>query len=230
MRKDFHKVVVERPRWGSSLPSRKTGWSIRFYDPDWDYDLPSRESSSWNWNSPRKYFSDHLSPLERYLNGQVNRPWRKVEGEIHQALDTRTLIGRHLWDHALGMVALNCRIGADGRPRTLHGYPVRTLYVHPRTGILLRVKPQRTDEARERRHRMDQADSVNLDAATRAEKIGGLWYLLIQGPRLEEVVELRRDASGRMVPVRLQRPIVRKKQANTEEILRIRARIEAVTE
>ena len=227
MRDDFHKVVVERPRRGSSLPSRKTGWSIRHYDPGLDYAFPTRESSSWNWNFDRKEFSDRLGPLKRYLDKQVGRPWRKLEGEFRSAIDTRTVIGRHLWDHARGMVEVGCRVASDGELLSLDGYPVRGLYVHPRSGLLLRVKPRREDETLARRKRLEKADSAVLDARTQAEKVDGLWYLFIDTGRSEAVLESRLDANGKTILVRTTRPLIRKKQANTREIARIRAALEA---
>jgi hypothetical protein len=116
MRDDFHKVVIERARWGSRMRNLKTGWSSSRYDPDQEYALPYRASSSWNWNPYRKHFSDRLGPLRRYLDKQVGRPWSKVEGDFRKALDTGTVIGRHLWDHARHMVQLEVRMSPDGRP------------------------------------------------------------------------------------------------------------------
>src|SRR5262245_37665130 len=124
MRDDFHKVVIERARGGSSNPSRKTGWSVgrAQFDPENEYALPNRESMSWTRYGD-KHFSDHLSPLRRFLDKQVGRPWRTIEGLVRKALDTRTLIGRHLWSHAQQMVELDVRMSPDGRPFNLRGYP-----------------------------------------------------------------------------------------------------------
>jgi len=227
MRDDFHKVVIERPRGGSSNPSRKTGWSVdrARYDPEEEYALSNRESMSWTRYGD-KHFSDHLSPLRRYLEKQIGRPWRKIEGEIRKALDTRTVIGRHLWDHARVMVRTEVRMNPDGRPFDLRGYPISHLYVHPRSGLLLRPKPWIEDEARARTRRLEQAREIALDATTRAEKIGDLWYLFIKEGRVEEVVERRKDASGKQVRIIHVREVIRKKQANRDEILRIREALE----
>ena len=226
MRGDFHKVVIERARWGSRMRNLKTGWSSGQFDPDKDYDFPYRASSSWNWNPHRKRFSDRLGPLRRYLEKQIGRPWRTIEGEIRKALDTRTVIGRHLWDHARVMIHTEVRMNPDGRPFDLRGYPISHLYVHPRSGLLLRPKPWIEDEARAHRRRLEQAREIALDATTRAEKIGDHWYLFIQEGRLEEVVELRKDPSGKQVRIIHVREVIRKKQANRDEILRIREALE----
>jgi hypothetical protein len=229
MRDDFHKVVIERPRGGSRLPSRKTGWASWSYTPDLDDDLPKSESSSWEWNSPRKCFSDRLGPLERFLGTQVGRPWRKVEGELRNALDGRTVIGRHLLDHAERMVEHPCRLTPEGRPIRLDGYPIfRTYFVHPRTGLLLRKPNERRDVALERRRKIDETEKLTLDDRTRAERINGLWFLFLDEGRTEEIVEVRR-VGALEVAIRAVRPILRKKQANTEEIRQIRSALERET-
>jgi hypothetical protein len=226
MRDDFHKVVIERPRWGSRMRNLKTGWSTRSYDPDEEYPFPRQASSSWNWNPYRKHFSDRLGPLRRYLDKQVGRPWRKVEGEFLQSLDTSTVIGKHLWDHARRMVETEVRMAPDGRALCLRGYPVRDLYVHPRTGILRRQKPEARDPQRERQERIAAIDKVVLDARVSAERLNDLWYLFITERRTEEVDEIRWDSKGNPTLVRSTRPVIRKKQANKDELRRIRAALE----
>jgi len=226
MREDFHKVIVEKARWGSWMRGHRTRWSVSSYDPECEYALPGRESSSWNWYVGRKDFSDRLGPLERYLGKQVGRPWSKIEGEFRKALDMGTVIGRHLWDHARHMVDLECRLTPDGRVVHRTGYPVRSLYVHPRTGLLLRPKIRPIDEARARRKRIAEATKVVLDSITRAEKEGDLWYLFIDTGRKEEVVDVRTERTGKKIVVRYMRPVIRKKQANTEEIRLIHSALE----
>lgn len=226
MREDFHKVVIERARSGSRNRNLKTGWSTNSYDPGDEYPFPRTASSSWNWNPQRKHFSDRLGPLERFLEHQVGRPWRKVEGEIRKALDTSTVIGRHLWDHARHMVKTEVRMTADGRALDLRGYPVRDFYVHPRSGVLRCQKPERKDPQRERRERLAELDKVVLNARVTAERVKDLWYLFIEEGRTEKVVEVRKDPLGRITRHRVTRPVIRKKQANTEELRRIREALE----
>lgn len=227
MREDMHKVVIERPRWGSSRRSRKTRISLNQYDPAREYDFAARESSSWDWYPDRKHFSDHLAPIRRYLEKQVGRPWRKVEGELAAALDLRTVVGRHLLSHVEGEVAIHCRIDADGRVFRRNGdWEIEGLYVHPRTGLLRRTKPRRFDAAAERRRRIEQADEVDLDATTRARRIDGIWYLFSRAARVEEVVACRRDATGRLVRHFETRQVEDKRQASRTDIRRIRAALE----
>lgn len=223
MRDDFDKVLIERPRSGSRNRNLKTGWHTNQYNPDDEYPFPKTASSSWNWNPDRKHFNDLIGPLQCHLNAQVGRPWRKVEAELMKGLDRNTITGRHLWDHARAMVETKVRMTPDGRPMHLtRNFPVRGLYVHPRTGIIKKPKPYKSDPAAAFRKRVAEATKVVLDANVTAEKVKDLWYLFINDGRTEEVLEARKNAP----PVRVQRPILRKKQANTEELRRIRAALE----
>src|SRR5262245_6915882 len=103
MREDMSKVVIERPREGHGLPSRKTRLRIRRYDPDKEYDdLPSRVSGSRSkYIRPReiKDFSDLLGPLRRFLRKNVGRPWNLVYSEMKEILDDRKVTGRHVFEH-----------------------------------------------------------------------------------------------------------------------------------
>lgn len=112
------KVVVERPRGGHGLPSVKTRFRIRNYDPDQEYDdLPGRISGLRlaKKTGHYKYFSDLLGPLRRYLRSNVGRPWDKVYSELCENLDKRKTTGRHVFEHVETEVALNCYEAEDGR-------------------------------------------------------------------------------------------------------------------
>jgi hypothetical protein len=142
MREDMSKVVIERPRHGHWMPSAKTKLRIKQYDPENEYDdQPKRVTASKLKHSfGRKYFSDLLGPLRRYLRSNVGRPWDKVYSEMKQHLDDRKTTGRHIFEHVEREVALNCYLGADGKvyqhDSWLKDRPVSGLYVHPRTKLL----------------------------------------------------------------------------------------------
>lgn len=52
-----------------------------------------------------KDFIDKLSPMYRWLDAQIGRPWDQVRSEIFQKFDTRTTAGRHItFDHLLRQV------------------------------------------------------------------------------------------------------------------------------
>lgn len=49
-----------------------------------------------------KEFTDKLSPMYRWIDAQVGRPWSEVRSEVFQKFDTRTTAGRHItFDHLL---------------------------------------------------------------------------------------------------------------------------------
>src|SRR5437868_493832 len=108
MRSDMAKIIVERPRRGSALPNKKTGLRFnaariaRAVETGDAFDSgPKRASSAMH----QKDLSDYLAPLKRYLMGQVGRPWNKIHSEIHQAIDTRSVMGRHVLQHLRGFVS-----------------------------------------------------------------------------------------------------------------------------
>lgn len=222
MRDDFERVIIERPRHGSRGRNLKTRWSAKRFDSEGDYSLPAVTSSKVDW----KGFNDHLSPLQRYLEKQVGRPWWKVEGELRAGMDFSTIIGRHLWSHAERMVEREVRMSPDGHAYTLRGYPVRGLFVHPRSGLILRQRPWKRDPSAERRKRIADATKVRLDANVTAEKVKDLWYLFTDEHRTEVAAETRWLPNGVSYRVRVSRPVIRKKQASKEELQLIRAALE----
>ena len=82
MRDDMARVVTERPRRGHGNKSRKTtGRPIRSYDPDRDYDEPTRlpVARGRQYGYDCKEFSDLINPLRRYLRSCVGKSWAKVQ-------------------------------------------------------------------------------------------------------------------------------------------------------
>jgi hypothetical protein len=145
MRDDMAKVVTERPRRGHRNKSKKTtGLPIRRYDPNADYDEPTRlpiaRGRQYGWTA--KEFSDLINPLKRYLRSRIGKPWSKVHSELSQKLDRRSITGSHIWDHVRHEIEIDCYIGTDGRVysnnrRFVPGdRPVIGLYVHPKTGLI----------------------------------------------------------------------------------------------
>ena len=86
--------------------------------------------------------NENLSPLRRYLESQVGRPWDKVYSEIRANLDARKATGLHILQHLDCYVERNCV--QDGTAiMTLRGgmlVRVRDLYVHPKSGLLRKAK------------------------------------------------------------------------------------------
>jgi len=121
MREDMHKVVVERPRYGSRRTNRKWGQRLT-YVPDADYDDQPKFASSARqrqYSNDSKHFTDVLGPLRGFLHSNVGRPWDKVFSELRRGLDIRKVTGRHIFGHLQWMVETNCWMGEDRKVCTV---------------------------------------------------------------------------------------------------------------
>ena len=132
------KVIVERPRIGSRLPHKGKGYDRRTAHLDGD-DQPKRERMKLR-GGYGKCLNEHLSPLRRYLEKQVGKPWSKIFADVCRYLDRNSAVQDHVRDHlndyvATRIVVINgqlCHAASYGI-----GRPLRSLYyVCPRTGIL----------------------------------------------------------------------------------------------
>lgn len=194
MRKDMSKVVTERPRVGHWLPSRKTRMRIHRYDPDKDYDdLPKRISGSRSKHVRTqekiergrdvKEFSDLIGPLQRFLRGNVGRPWDEVFSEMKQTLDSRKVTGNHVFEHVRWEVELHPVIGADGYvykkyPHYRESRLSNDLYVDPRTGLLCwaEQKPKRKPQP----DQPDQPEKMHIPRGKNCGyfKLDGIWHFI----------------------------------------------------
>jgi len=120
MRQDMHKVIIERPRRGSymqnedSLRLRKDNLVIEHDNELSERNFSPKKISIRPKYSNRKEFSDFLSPLIRYLQKQVGRPWDKVYSEIRSSTPKGT-IGEHLESHLFNFVILDAYRDAENR-------------------------------------------------------------------------------------------------------------------
>lgn len=231
----MHKVIVERPRWGSSMRNRKTGVSYSGYDPERDYG-PSRTSSSRFRLPNPKMFTDVLSPLFRFLQKQLGRPWTKVWSEIRQGVDCRTVPGRHVLDHVRMAVTTDLCIGRD---RVFYdnrtGRPVDGFHVHPKTGLLRWTK---REKGWIKKKAAGPPTCVAIDDASEFVQSKGIWYIdayRVLDP--EDIVGTRTDPlTGRVHPLRRRdlpdaprRALVRRKQANRKELAALRRRLDLLS-
>lgn len=139
MRADMSRVIVERPRRG--------GFNRRGRPSPLE-DLPTHEGMRRPHvrSGGAKELNENLSPLRRYLERQVGRPWNKVYSEIAAHLRADNTVQQHVRDHLHNFVAI--------RPRRRHAsyftYPgghrepfarlwYQPLYVDERDGILKRT-------------------------------------------------------------------------------------------
>ncbi|MFN3212562.1 MAG: hypothetical protein ACE37M_05630 [Henriciella sp.] len=192
MREDMFKVIVERPRWGSRHAARS---KLR-YDkvPDRKHATGHRmvlESEGWT-----KCLNENLSPLKRYLNKQVGRPWDKVYSEISEHLDTGSTVKQHVRDHLTDFILVKVTVARDGSLMASNhwGRPMppdqwwAKLYIDPKDGLIKRTDklcrklgvPHYRDKLRDDRKRRSRGEYVhNLRCLTDTRillKLKGCWF------------------------------------------------------
>ena len=179
MRDDMARVIVERPR----IPAFNSRKGRRRPLED----LPAREGMrrSHALRGDRKELNENLTPLRRYLENQVGRPWDKVYSEIAAHLRVDSTVQQHVRDHLCDFVAVKPRrvtlswySFAGGRQRAdcLWRQP---LYVDPVTRLLCCT--DRLPEVKARRRRVQQQPEKPVDRISLADDrelrlIRGLWF------------------------------------------------------
>jgi hypothetical protein len=181
----MNKVLVERPRLG--------GWGVRKGRRARDLDaLPGfqgmrraiRESGNW------KSLNENLSPLRRFLERQVGRPWNKVHSEIRAGINPRNEVQAHVLTHIDQFLhqhvervepSQTAPCGLRYRPswigRLLSVDPGE-LYVDPDDGIIKRA-----------RRKVAATDPVEKPAGPRVHRLSGK-RLAIEVERCWYAVEL----------------------------------------
>jgi hypothetical protein len=148
MRKDMAKVIVERPRWGSRLPSRKKGYR-KYLQTHGLENLPRHEPLPGRWRGRQKSLNEHLGPMRRFLRSRVGRLWNKVHQELCEHVSFDNSVQKHILTHVFQFVEqfVELRgpevIVSDGHTWR-RGRKLRAgdMYVCPKTGILKRVRPR----------------------------------------------------------------------------------------
>lgn len=146
MRKDMSKVIVERPRIGSRLPSRKKGYRRALARQSMD-ERPSRESMLGRWHGRQKYLNENLSPMRRFLRSRIGRPWNKVHQELCENVSFNNAVQKHVLAHVFQMVNqfVEWQDG-DLYARTSYRFVRLTpgqMYICPDSGLLKFVKSRR---------------------------------------------------------------------------------------
>ena len=112
-KKNLSRTVIEGGRYnGNKWDRRQSHAEVRAelrnyltevtHDPD-NYDEYDIEPL----RPVYKGFTDKLSPMYRWLNSKVGRPWDDVYSEITKSFDTRTTAGRHIvHDHLMSSVQI----------------------------------------------------------------------------------------------------------------------------
>jgi len=142
MRKDMSKVVIERPRSGAGL--QRKGRTVALKGDD---DAPLRQRVVAKEPRGTKNLSDNLAPLRRFLESNVGRSWNKVHSEIAENIRPTSTLQRHVLEHVDDFVMAKTFMQDGevyaaasrfrGSPEPVKGSWV-LLYVHPKTGKLMR--------------------------------------------------------------------------------------------
>lgn len=183
MRADMGKVLVERPRPGSRDGSRPRKGYDRQLRKELARDAERRRESMTARTGGTRFFNEHLAPLRRFLNSNVNRPWNKVYAEICQHVDRGNVVQKHilthLFDYVVTEVILIDDKPHDGRPGYRYGEPLdRTTgyhqwYVCPRTGLL-----RRSRHVPRRRKTIEPPKRVRVNKSTMCLHLNGQWELV----------------------------------------------------
>lgn len=192
MREDMSKVLVEEPRWGRAFARTMKGKRRQNRQRvDADGEGAPVHLGMKRDGGGQKWFGEHLGPLRRYLRQQVNRPWSKVYGELCAALDKRSVVQAHLFQHIRDTVEHET-LWQQGEV-WCHNWrglvPIAEsraeLFVHPLTGIVL-VNRKRQQAQREAK--AAKAANAQAPLAERREgqpgiapgcqwhRVDGQWY------------------------------------------------------
>ena len=184
MRADMNKVIVERPRSGWRIKTRRQ----RLKEPD---DLPSKvgvRRYAELTQTRSKHLNEHLGPLKRYLGRQRGRPWNKVHGEIRAVLDTRNEVQAHILSHLENFIAIRVHVDRKGRWLAMSSWDMtstpdqwrQALYVDPHDGIIKETeKLRRKLRVKKRRPRADTLEAekgIVLDSANELHRWDGICY------------------------------------------------------
>jgi hypothetical protein len=205
MRPDMAKVICERERVPDFGCPERGQWSkgkrndIRFRNAEdaeepWD-ELPTKESMrNHRFRNGVKQLNENLSPLRRYLEKQVGRPWDKVQSEVIKTCGNENAVQRHVMQHVRSYVEEQMvDVGGVLHQRVHHRFasnpgglvPLKEssadLYVDPRTRLLCRNKwlkrqRKRSSKAYRERKATELAKTQRVIDGHSYVKRGGLWF------------------------------------------------------
>jgi hypothetical protein len=145
----MHEVVIERPRGGPRIKSQRRRFHWRVDD---DEDFPARKAIGPL--EDKKWLTDLLGPLRRFLHSRVGRPWDDVYSEMRAVLAPDSLLQQHIFEHVHAMVMqrMERRDGVlvDPIPRYVSSIGLREhgFYVCSTSGRLL-LEDGRSDHPRD---------------------------------------------------------------------------------
>lgn len=191
MRNDFCKVVRERGPLNikGSCASGKL-------PPDIEA-LPTREGMRSRykrgvWESRRG--AGNYTPVRRWLNTQVGRPWDAVFRDLTNTYDRRSFGNHSLVEFILNQLTPANRIHLEADDRVMefspygHFYEVSGLYVHPTSGLLCHTHPDgypnHTAAGKALWKQAQDAIRRNLPGGQHLHNLEGIWFELVLSPLL----------------------------------------------
>ena len=184
MRSDFSKILVERPRTGRNFAevSKDRGQVRARQKATVAGELPFYESArNKRGRLQTKDFNENLSPLYRFIEKSVGRPWNKVYAELCEHLDRSNAVQAHVLQHLWDWVERNPLI-IDGKicrsDRILSGKEIsRDGYYVDEKGILRRGKGLTYRDDQLRLKAAEKPSFVPMGPGKIAKQDDqGLWY------------------------------------------------------
>lgn len=150
MRQDMAKVIVERPRFGSRLPSKKKGYRKALQAVSME-DRPRCEPMPGRRGGRQRFLNEHLGPMRRFLRSNIGRPWNKVHQELCEYVSFDNAVQAHVLSHVFDYVILHVEVQQGNIVRRIgswRGYALRpgNMYVCPETGLLRQVRQSRSEQ------------------------------------------------------------------------------------
>jgi len=199
MRPDLAKVICEDARRGPRdyMGGRKGyGAALRFRvaeDRGRDYSalecLPGHESMRARLGGNGRRFSENLGALRGIVIKAIGHPWDAIYGELCRLVSpSGSNIERHVHQHLRDFLITRTRMAESGveycdcsggywtslTAERRWGWHRQPCYVHPLSGLVLRVPEPPRRETRIRRQCVLPAD----DPLSRYAQIKGIWYAL----------------------------------------------------
>ena len=183
MRNDMHKVVVERARGGQA-------WAKKFPRPHVPFDDLPKYQGIKQAHAHRKWFTDVLGPLRRWLRSQVGRPWNNVYSEACAVIKPDSVVRAHIKTHLLDFVLRDTFMhqrevwcfaryrwfGTNELPVLRLATRWTSFYVHPETGLLCEIPPQRRARWRDKTAEAHAQIQRWVNDTTLLRRLNGSWF------------------------------------------------------
>jgi hypothetical protein len=221
MREDMAKVIVERPRRGNGW--RRKGGAEAVVDDD-GVKVRGARGNERRSGQKSKNLNENLAPLQRFLASRAGKRWNKVRSEVAEYLKPTSTVQQHVVDHLKDLVALDVK-SVDGelmvaqrfgRTWSKLGESGFRLYVHPRSGLLLKNKDWRAWASTFKRPAPITDRRRELGPFRQAHRLadGAWWDVVLEAVPVKRVTE--RNARGE--------PVVRKVPQAFEDVILVARR------